>query len=105
MILRLRQLCCHPNLILVSLLLESLSRYSADFEQSRADDFENPTDLMGDDKDKELARAHKTMGASWVARVRGNLHRFVVFILIMPSLKGQKEVLSMPCRAIHTHTN
>ncbi|KZP27972.1 hypothetical protein FIBSPDRAFT_917816 [Athelia psychrophila] len=53
MILRMRQLCCHPNLIL-----------------SRADEFENPTDMLGDEAEKEVARAFKIMGPAWVANVK-----------------------------------
>ncbi|KDQ23736.1 hypothetical protein PLEOSDRAFT_1048309 [Pleurotus ostreatus PC15] len=49
MILRLRQLCCHPNLILRD-----------------TDDFEDPTLLMAGDGEKELSRAIKFMGKSWV---------------------------------------
>ncbi|KAG9217670.1 hypothetical protein CCMSSC00406_0003641 [Pleurotus cornucopiae] len=44
MILRLRQLCCHPNLILRD-----------------TDDFEDPTLLMAGDGEKELSRAIKFM--------------------------------------------
>ncbi|KIM66386.1 hypothetical protein SCLCIDRAFT_1151111, partial [Scleroderma citrinum Foug A] len=51
MILRLRQLCCHPNLILISR------------------DYEDPTLIMSDDKEKEHARAVKLMGTAWVNNV------------------------------------
>ncbi|KAG5720309.1 putative SWI/SNF-related matrix-associated actin-dependent regulator of chromatin subfamily A member 3-like 2, partial [Termitomyces sp. T112] len=53
MILRLRQLCCHPNLIL-----------------SQTEEYEDPTLLVGSDSDKELARAKKVMGGAWVAEVK-----------------------------------
>ncbi|KAF7421162.1 hypothetical protein PC9H_011682 [Pleurotus ostreatus] len=53
MILRLRQLCCHPNLILRD-----------------TDDFEDPTLLMAGDGEKELSRAIKFMGKSWVNDVK-----------------------------------
>ncbi|KAH0579624.1 hypothetical protein H2248_002474 [Termitomyces sp. 'cryptogamus'] len=53
MILRLRQLCCHPNLIL-----------------SQTEEYEDPTLLVGSDSDKELARAKKVMGRAWVAEVK-----------------------------------
>ncbi|KDQ52340.1 hypothetical protein JAAARDRAFT_210552 [Jaapia argillacea MUCL 33604] len=53
MILRLRQLCCHPHLIL-----------------SLAEGFEDPTLIVGSDADKELARANQLMGAAWVAQVK-----------------------------------
>lgn len=53
MILRLRQLCCHPNLIL-----------------SQAEDYVDPTLIMSDDKDKELGRAIKTMGKEWVEKIK-----------------------------------
>jgi hypothetical protein len=46
---------------------------------------------MGDDKDKEIARAQKIMGAPWVARVRGNFHRCMVFMLIILSEKVRKR--------------
>ncbi|KAF8809842.1 SNF2 family DNA-dependent ATPase [Phlegmacium glaucopus] len=58
MILRLRQLCCHPYLIL-----------------SLAEEFEDPTLLVGSDADKELSRARKVMGAAWVAEVK---QRFLI---------------------------
>ncbi|KAG6836974.1 hypothetical protein H0H93_016927 [Arthromyces matolae] len=53
MILRLRQLCCHPNLIL-----------------SKTAEGEDPTLLIGGDSEKELARARKVMGSAWVAEVK-----------------------------------
>ncbi|KAF8064022.1 SNF2 family DNA-dependent ATPase [Lyophyllum atratum] len=53
MILRLRQLCCHPNLIL-----------------SQTDGYEDPTLLVGSDGDRELGRARKIMGGTWVAEVK-----------------------------------
>ncbi|OCH85007.1 hypothetical protein OBBRIDRAFT_345483 [Obba rivulosa] len=53
MILRLRQLCCHPKLIL-----------------SQADGFEDPSMMLGSDADKEVARAKKQMGAAWVTEVK-----------------------------------
>ncbi|KAA1467021.1 hypothetical protein DENSPDRAFT_831976 [Dentipellis sp. KUC8613] len=53
MILRLRQLCCHPNLIL-----------------SQAEGFEDPSVLVGSDSDKELARAKRLMGDKWVNQVK-----------------------------------
>ncbi|KAG6868140.1 hypothetical protein C0993_007214, partial [Termitomyces sp. T159_Od127] len=53
MILRLRQLCCHPNLIL-----------------SQTEEYDDPTLLVGSDSDKEIARAKKVMGDAWVAEVK-----------------------------------
>ncbi|KII90213.1 hypothetical protein PLICRDRAFT_53299 [Plicaturopsis crispa FD-325 SS-3] len=53
MILRMRQLCCHPNLIL-----------------SQAEGYEDPTLLVGSDTDKECGRALKTMGIAWVTAKR-----------------------------------
>ncbi|KAG6887923.1 hypothetical protein C0992_010201 [Termitomyces sp. T32_za158] len=53
MILRLRQLCCHPNLIL-----------------SQAEEYDDPTLLVGSDSDREIARATKVMGGAWVAEVK-----------------------------------
>lgn len=67
MILRLRQLCCHPNLILVSSLhlLTTHIRFIT-IRQRDTDDFEDPTLLMAGDGEKELSRAIKYMGKSWV---------------------------------------
>ncbi|KAI0798158.1 SNF2 family N-terminal domain-containing protein [Abortiporus biennis] len=52
LILRLRQLCCHPNLILGQL-----------------EDLDDPTLMVGSDSDKELSRATKAMGSLWVQNV------------------------------------
>ncbi|KAL6299805.1 SNF2 family N-terminal domain-containing protein [Sparassis latifolia] len=52
LILRMRQLCCHPHLIL-----------------SLTEGFEDPTLLVGSDADKEIARANKLLGAQWVMEV------------------------------------
>ncbi|KAI9457065.1 SNF2 family N-terminal domain-containing protein [Russula earlei] len=49
MILRLRQLCCHPNLILCL-----------------AEQYDDPTMLIGGESEKELARARRVMGVPWV---------------------------------------
>ncbi|EMD32811.1 hypothetical protein CERSUDRAFT_143402 [Gelatoporia subvermispora B] len=57
MILRLRQLCGHPNLIL-----------------SQADGFEDPSLMLASDADKEVGRAAQAMGSSWVTEVK---RRFV----------------------------
>ncbi|KAH9990105.1 SNF2 family N-terminal domain-containing protein [Russula vinacea] len=53
MILRLRQLCCHPNLILC-----------------QADEFDDPTLLVGGENEKELGRARRVMGSEWVVKVK-----------------------------------
>ncbi|KAF9451016.1 hypothetical protein P691DRAFT_773496 [Macrolepiota fuliginosa MF-IS2] len=53
LILRLRQLCCHPHLIL-----------------AQTDDFANPTALVGDESAKELARAKKEIGSTMVAEIK-----------------------------------
>ncbi|KAH9837668.1 SNF2 family N-terminal domain-containing protein [Rhodofomes roseus] len=52
MILRLRQLSCHPHLIL-----------------EQAQGFEDPTMLVASDAEKEVARASKLMGPEWVTQV------------------------------------
>ncbi|KAF9074434.1 SNF2 family N-terminal domain-containing protein [Rhodocollybia butyracea] len=52
MILRLRQLCCHPYLIL-----------------SQTDKYNDPTALMGGEVEKERARAIKVKGRPWVEGV------------------------------------
>lgn len=70
MILRLRQLCCHPNLILVSVNL--LNDFTLDIDaraQSLTDGYEDPTLLVASGAEKELGRARKLMGAAWVAEV------------------------------------
>ncbi|KAK7452108.1 hypothetical protein VKT23_012213 [Stygiomarasmius scandens] len=56
MILRLRQLCCHPNLIL-----------------SQTEGYADPTVLMGGDGEKERARALKARGKAWVDKVKQRL--------------------------------
>ncbi|KAG1750363.1 SNF2 family N-terminal domain-containing protein [Suillus paluster] len=53
MILRLRQLCCHPNLILC-----------------HTEELEDPSMLMSDDKGRELSRAIRAMGPAWVNDVK-----------------------------------
>ncbi|KAI0061315.1 hypothetical protein BV25DRAFT_1826795 [Artomyces pyxidatus] len=53
MILRLRQLCCHPHLIL-----------------SQTDEYDDPTLLVGSDLDKELGRAKRTLGLAWVEKAK-----------------------------------
>jgi SNF2 family DNA or RNA helicase len=53
MILRLRQLCCHPNLILC-----------------HTEEHEDPSILMSDDKGKEFARAIRVMGPAWVSDIK-----------------------------------
>ncbi|KAK0459781.1 SNF2 family DNA-dependent ATPase [Desarmillaria tabescens] len=53
MILRLRQLCCHPNLIL-----------------SLTDSYDDPTMLLAGEAEKELSRALKFRGRQWVDDVK-----------------------------------
>ncbi|KAK0483680.1 SNF2 family DNA-dependent ATPase [Armillaria novae-zelandiae] len=53
MILRLRQLCCHPNLIL-----------------SLTDGYDDPTMLLAGEAEKELSRALKVQGRQWVNDVK-----------------------------------
>ncbi|KAG1873411.1 SNF2 family N-terminal domain-containing protein [Suillus tomentosus] len=53
MILRLRQLCCHPNLILC-----------------HTEEYEDPSIIMSDDKGKEFARAIRVMGSAWVGDIK-----------------------------------
>ncbi|KAJ6476379.1 SNF2 family DNA-dependent ATPase [Mycena sanguinolenta] len=60
MILRLRQLCCHPHLIL------SIAENQG---------FGDPTLVMGSDADKERGRAQKVMGKAWVDAI---LRRFLI---------------------------
>ena len=70
LILRLRQLCCHPNLILVchsppSLLVSLLIRL-----QDQAGEGEDGSAMMSTDAEKELTRATKEMGKRWVEEVK-----------------------------------
>ncbi|KAI9451415.1 SNF2 family N-terminal domain-containing protein [Lactarius psammicola] len=53
MILRLRQLCCHPHLTLI-----------------RAEEGDDPTLLVSGESEKELARARRVMGPEWVVRIK-----------------------------------
>ncbi|KAJ7583553.1 SNF2 family DNA-dependent ATPase [Mycena floridula] len=53
LILRLRQLCCHPNLIL-----------------SKTDELDDPTLFMSSEGEKELSRAIKAKGRPWVEKVQ-----------------------------------
>ncbi|KAG7087376.1 hypothetical protein E1B28_013349 [Marasmius oreades] len=53
LILRLRQMCCHPNLIL-----------------AQAEEYDDPTMLLAGDADKERARAIKSKGREWVETVK-----------------------------------
>lgn len=53
MILRLRQLCCHPNLILC-----------------HTEEHDDPSILMSDDKGREFARAIRVMGPTWVSDIK-----------------------------------
>ncbi|KAJ7058180.1 SNF2 family DNA-dependent ATPase [Mycena amicta] len=60
MILRLRQLCCHPHLIL---------------SIAEGQGFDDPTMLVGSDAEKERDRARKSLGKPWVDAVK---KRFLV---------------------------
>ncbi|KAJ7762016.1 SNF2 family DNA-dependent ATPase [Mycena maculata] len=60
MILRLRQLCCHPHLIL---------------SISEGQGYEDPTLILGSDTEKERGRALKLMGRPWVESVK---RRFLI---------------------------
>ncbi|KAG2133783.1 P-loop containing nucleoside triphosphate hydrolase protein [Suillus bovinus] len=60
MILRLRQLCCHPNLIL-----------------SHTEEHEDPSILMSDNKEREFARAIRVMGSDWVGDLTNCTLRFM----------------------------
>uniref|UniRef100_A0A8H7XLY1 Uncharacterized protein n=1 Tax=Psilocybe cubensis TaxID=181762 RepID=A0A8H7XLY1_PSICU len=53
LILRLRQICCHPHLVL-----------------SLSDEFEDPTVMVGTQAEKELSRAKKIMGVAWVNEIK-----------------------------------
>jgi hypothetical protein len=77
MILRLRQLCCHPNLILVSKPLFCNLLYlvihffaSPSYMKCQAEDYDDPTMLVSGESEKELARARKVMGSEWVVKLK-----------------------------------
>lgn len=73
LILRMRQLCCHPNLALVCCCFfrrtrqGHLSNYSSPQDVEQYDD---PTLLAGTNLEKEVGRAKKSMGQIWVDQVR-----------------------------------
>ena len=75
MILRLRQLCCHPNLILVSriffscVLFSDLFLFGLLWTKCQADGYD-PTMLVSGESEKDLARARKVMGSEWVAKLK-----------------------------------
>jgi hypothetical protein len=56
MILRLRQLCCHPHLIL-----------------DQAQEFDDPSLMLASEADKEVGRAAKAMGIAWVTALKKRL--------------------------------
>ncbi|KAF8888452.1 SNF2 family N-terminal domain-containing protein [Gymnopilus junonius] len=53
LILRLRQACCHPHLVL-----------------AQGEKFEDPAALLGTKAEKEFSRAKKIMGAAWVNEIK-----------------------------------
>jgi hypothetical protein len=53
MILRLRQLCCHPHLLLI-----------------QAEEGDDPTLLVSGASERELARARRVMGPEWVVQLK-----------------------------------
>ncbi|KAI6030080.1 SNF2 family N-terminal domain-containing protein [Pisolithus marmoratus] len=86
MILRLRQLCCHPNLIL-----------------SQAEDFVDPTLIMSDDKDKELGRAIKIMGKEWVEKIKKRfLTRALANDMFIFSDEADEDEFCPVCKDIYT---
>lgn len=62
--------------------------------QSLADDYEDPTLLVGSDAEKELSRALKIMGASWVAKVFSSFTVGDCCLNFAP--EGQRAVLVLP---------
>jgi hypothetical protein len=76
MILRLRQLCCHPNLILVSkfpdlfCLMAHFFLHLRRVMKCQADDYDDPTLLVGGENEKELGRARRVMGSEWVVKIK-----------------------------------
>ncbi|KAI0041675.1 hypothetical protein FA95DRAFT_1501098 [Auriscalpium vulgare] len=79
MILRLRQLCCHPNLIL-----------------SQTDQYDDPTLLVGGDQEKEVGRAKRAMGVPWVQKVKA---RFVDMPMLFECFSCVDDHLRFMARA------
>jgi len=76
-----RQLCCHPNLILVCQAFFILPPVNEPPPfQSQADEFEDPTLLMAGEGEKELGRARKAMGNPWIAEVMRYFFLLIVFL-------------------------
>ncbi|KAF4611576.1 hypothetical protein D9613_003624 [Agrocybe pediades] len=53
LMLRLRQICCHPALVL-----------------ALGEDFEDPSAMMGNKAEKEISRAKKVLGVDWVKKIK-----------------------------------
>lgn len=71
LILRLRQLCCHPYLILVRIPTGELS-FDLPILQSRDEAEDDPAMVAADAPEKDFARAVRVMGAQWATEVRKN---------------------------------
>jgi hypothetical protein len=79
MILRLRQLCCHPNLILVRnpffpdlfyLMIRFFFASTSSCVKSQADEDDEPTLLVSGEGEDELGCARRVMGSEWVANLK-----------------------------------
>ncbi|EGO02949.1 hypothetical protein SERLA73DRAFT_103014 [Serpula lacrymans var. lacrymans S7.3] len=88
LILRLRQLCCHPQLIL-----------------SQTEDYSDPTLLVSDDKEKEIGRAIKTMGWPWVTDIKKRfLTRALANDMMMFSDEADEPEATCPvCKDLYMH--
>ncbi|KAH9985885.1 SNF2 family N-terminal domain-containing protein [Russula compacta] len=85
MILRLRQLCCHPKLIL-----------------SQAEEYDDPTLLVGSESDKELARARRVMGSEWVVKLKGRaLARARAIELDFTNGEDEEDTMCPVCHEIY----
>jgi len=75
LILRLRQLCCHPYLTLVThpFILHNYFNIYEPFLQSLTEAFDDPGMLVASGAEKELSRAKKIMGVSWVNQVNDSV--------------------------------
>ncbi|EEB90087.1 hypothetical protein MPER_11755, partial [Moniliophthora perniciosa FA553] len=79
LILRLRQMCCHPNLIL-----------------AQAEDLDDPTMLLAGDAEKERARVVKAKGRDWVEAIK---KRYQVFHILT---YGMLIILRQHARCVKT---
>ncbi|KAI9435461.1 SNF2 family N-terminal domain-containing protein [Lactarius indigo] len=85
MILRLRQLCCHPHLTLI-----------------RAEEGDDPTLLVSGESERELARARRVMGPEWVVRMKKRaLDRARAIELDFTNSADEEDTMCPVCHEIY----